>query len=64
MATVLQSNLTASQENAAIALEGEDTLSDPQRQDLYRLLMDLSRRTGDFDKARFYRDAYRALRGR
>lgn len=64
VATVLQSNLTASQENAAIALEGEDTLSDPQRQDLYRLLMDLSRRTGDFDKARFYRDAYRALRGR
>ena len=63
VARLVQGNVAASLESATAALHGESSLSDDQRLDLYRLLMELSRRSGDFDKARVYRDAYRELRG-
>ena len=63
MARLLQGNVDASLESAMRATEDEEALSEPQRLDLYRILMELNRRTGDFDAAARYRDAYRALRG-
>jgi len=63
VARLIQGNPTESLANAAVALEGEETLTVEQRLDLYRLLMELTRRTGDFERAREYRDAYRALSG-
>lgn len=62
-ARLLQGNVEVALENAALAMADETSLSEQQRADLYRLLMDLHRRTGDFEEARRYRDAYRALRG-
>lgn len=62
-ARLLTGNLPVAIENANRALSMEDTLEDEQRLDLYRLLMELNRRTGDFDEARRFRDAFRALRG-
>ena len=62
-ARLLQGNVEAALENANLALADETSLNDQQRGELYRLLMELHRRTGDFDAARRYRDAYRALRG-
>lgn len=62
-ALLLQGNVEAALESANLAIEGEATLNEQQRGDLYRLLMELHRRTGDFDAARRYRDAYRQLRG-
>lgn len=64
VARLLQANVPAALEAAQAALEQESTLSDPQRADLYRLLMELHRRAGDFDRAREFRDAYRALTSR
>ena len=63
IARLVQSNVGASMESALRALEDEAALSEQQQGDLYRLLMELSRRTGDFEGASRYRDAYRALRG-
>ena len=63
VARLIRGNVRVSLENATIALEGEDTLTVEQRLELYRLLMELTRRTGDFERAREYRDAYRALAG-
>ncbi|MDH3272070.1 MAG: hypothetical protein OEN56_12090 [Gemmatimonadota bacterium] len=63
VARLLQGNTGAALESATRALEGEDALSVDQRAELYRLLMELHRRTGDFDAARRFRDAYRAIRG-
>jgi tetratricopeptide (TPR) repeat protein len=63
VARLVQSNLPVALENANAAVALEDTLDDEQRLDLYRLMMELSRRSGDFDEARRYRDLYRALRG-
>ncbi len=63
VARLVQGNPTEALASAAVALEGEDTLTVEQRLDLYRLLMELTRRTGDFELAREYRDAYRALSG-
>jgi len=64
IATLLQSNVEGSLENAGRALEGEDDLTVDQRKDLYRLLMGLYRRSGEFDQARRFRDAYRSLQDR
>ena len=63
VARLVQGNVDASLENAMEAVGDEEALSDTQRLDLYRLLMELNRRAGDFDAARQYRDAYRVLRG-
>ena len=62
-ARLLQGNVEAALEIANLALADEASLNDQQRGELYRLLMELHRRTGDFESARRYRDAYRALRG-
>lgn len=62
-ARLLQANVDAALERANLALSDEDALNEPQRLELYRLMMELHRRTGDFDEARRFRDAYRALRG-
>ena len=63
VARLVQGNVEAALQSANQALAGEDALSTEQRLELYRLLMELHRRTGDFDEARRFRDAYRALRG-
>lgn len=63
VARLVQGNVDAALESANRALDDVDALSTEQRLDLYRLLMELHRRTGDFDEARRYRDLYRALRG-
>lgn len=63
VARLVQGNVEAALESANRALAGEDALSTEQRLELYRLLMELHRRSGDFDEARRFRDAYRALRG-
>ena len=63
VARLVQSNVSVALEHAEVALAAEGTLTDPQRVDLYRLLMELYRRAGDFDRAREFRDAYRTLRG-
>jgi len=62
-ARLLTGNLPVALDNASQALSLEEELDDDQRLDLYRLLMELNRRTGDFDEARRFRDAFRALRG-
>jgi tetratricopeptide (TPR) repeat protein len=63
VARLVQSNLPVALENANAAVALEETLDTDQRLDLYRLMMELNRRAGDFDEARRYRDLYRALRG-
>ncbi len=63
VARLVQGNVEAALQSATQALAGEEALSTEQRLELYRLLMELHRRTGDFDEARRFRDAYRALRG-
>jgi tetratricopeptide (TPR) repeat protein len=63
VARLVQGNPPVALENATTALEGEETMTVEQRLDLYRLLMELTRRTGDFERAREYRDSYRALSG-
>lgn len=63
VARLIQGNIDEALVSANRALQGEDALSDEQRLELYRLLMELHRRTGNFDEARRFRDAYRALRG-
>jgi tetratricopeptide (TPR) repeat protein len=62
-ARLLMGNLPAALENASAALTLEESMTVEQRLELYRLLMELNRRAGDFDEARRYRDAFRALRG-
>ena len=63
IARLTQGNVSSALESATAALDGLDALSEAQQLELYRLLMELTRRTGDFDKAAEYRDAYRVLRG-
>jgi len=63
VARLTMGNVPAALESAMSAYENEASLTVEQRLDLYRLLMELNRRTGDFDRAREFRDAYRALRG-
>lgn len=63
VARLVQANVDAALESATRALDDQEALSTEQQLDLYRLLMELHRRTGDFDSARRYRDLYRALRG-
>ena len=63
VAQLVQSNAAVALENAALSLEAEDTLDTRQRSELYRLLMELHRRSGDYDQARQFRDAFRQLRG-
>lgn len=63
VARLVQSNVDAALESANRAFADEDALSTEQRLDLYRLLMELHRRSGNFDEARRFRDLYRALRG-
>ncbi len=63
VARLVQGNVEAALESANRALAEEEALSTDQRLELYRLLMELHRRAGDFDAARRFRDAYRALRG-
>lgn len=62
-ALLLQSNVPEALGRARHALTGEATLTTAQRLDLYRLLIGLYRRSGDFDQARHFQEAYRALRG-
>jgi tetratricopeptide (TPR) repeat protein len=61
MASLLQSNPDAALTNATAALGREDDLEVSERRSLYLLLMSLHRRLGQFDDARRFRDAYRAL---
>lgn len=63
VARLTQGNVPEALDSAMQAYEAEDTLTTEQRLDLYRLLMELNRRTGNFDQARLFRDAYRSLRG-
>ena len=63
VARLVQSNVDVALESARRALQDEEALSQEQRLELYRLLMELHRRAGDFDEARRFRDMYRALRG-
>ncbi len=60
-ATLLQTNVPAALDHATHALAREAELSVDQRKTLYRSLMDLYRRFGDFDRARAFRDRYRTL---
>jgi tetratricopeptide (TPR) repeat protein len=62
-ARLVQANLPAALESAMAAYALEDTMTVEQRLDLYRLLMELHRRSGDFEGARRFRDAFLALRG-
>jgi len=62
VARLVQGNLPAALESATMAAADVEALSVEQRLDLYRLLMELNRRAGDFDKAREYRDAFMTLR--
>ena len=62
VARLVQGNLPVALEHATQAAADADALAVEQRLDLYRLLMELNRRTGDFDEARRYRDAFQALR--
>lgn len=64
VARLLQANVPAALEAAEEALAEEATLEDPQKAELYRLMMELHRRAGDFDRARDFRDRYRALTSR
>jgi tetratricopeptide (TPR) repeat protein len=63
VARLVQGNVDAALESANAAVAEEEALTVEQRLELYRLLMELNRRAGDFDQARAFRDAYRALRG-
>lgn len=60
-AALLRRNVPAALEHATNALAREDELDAGQRRTLYRLMMDLYRRSGDFDRARNFRDRYRSL---
>lgn len=62
VARLVQGNLPVALENASRAADDAESLPVEQRLDLYRLLMELNRRSGDFDAARQYRDAFQALR--
>lgn len=62
VARLVQGNLPVALEHANQAAADADALAVEQRLDLYRLLMELNRRTGDFAEARRYRDAFEALR--
>ncbi len=61
VASLVQGNFESALESATHALGMVDLLTIDQQRDLYRLLMGLYRRSGDFERAREYRDAYRAL---
>jgi len=63
IARLVQGNVDLGLERAHAALAVEETLEPTQRAELYRLLMELHRRVGDFEQARAFRDAYRTLRG-
>lgn len=62
VARMVQGNLPVALEHANSAAADAEALPVEQRLDLYRLLMELNRRNGDFDQARVYRDAFEALR--
>jgi tetratricopeptide (TPR) repeat protein len=62
VARLVQGNLPAALESATLAAANVESLSVEQRLDLFRLLMELNRRAGDFDEARKYRDAFTTLR--
>ncbi len=64
VARLVAANLPAALESATAAQRLEEQMTVEQRLDLYRLLMELHRRAGDFEEARRYRDAFQALRGR
>ncbi|MDH5234343.1 MAG: hypothetical protein OEW77_05235 [Gemmatimonadota bacterium] len=63
IATLLQGNVALALRSAEQALAREASLTPEQRKSLYRLLMGLHRRAGDFEKARRFRDALLAPRG-
>ncbi len=62
VARMVQGNLPVALEHATAAADDAEAIPVEQRLDLYRLLMELNRRNGDFDQARVYRDAFEALR--
>jgi tetratricopeptide (TPR) repeat protein len=64
IASLVQGNVELALENASRALAGEADFTIEQRKDLYRLLMGLYRRSGNYDQARQFRDAYRSLEER
>ena len=63
IATLLQGNVALALRSADQALAREASLTPEQRRALYRLLMGLHRRAGDFEKARRFRDALLDPRG-
>ena len=63
VARLVQGNLPVALEHANSAAADAEAIPVEQRLDLYRLLMELNRRNGDFEQARIYRDAFQALRG-
>ncbi len=64
VASLLRGNTETALAQATLSLERIDQLNLEQQRDLYRLLMGLYRRAGDFERAREFRDAYRALPAR
>jgi tetratricopeptide (TPR) repeat protein len=64
LATLVRSNVEAALRSGNLALQRDADLTGEQRRNLYRLLMDLYRRSGQFDQARRFRDAYRSVEPR
>jgi tetratricopeptide (TPR) repeat protein len=64
LANLLRSNEEAALANGNLALARDRELTVDQRKNLYRLLMGLYRRSGQFEQARRFRDAYRAVEAR
>ena len=60
-AALLQTNVDAAIERAKEALARVSDLTTEEKKNLYRLLMGLHRRAGDFEEARRYRDAFRSI---
>ncbi|QXD15900.1 hypothetical protein GQ464_002830 [Rhodocaloribacter litoris] len=60
-AKILQNDLQSALNYAHMALEEKELLNLEDQQELYRMLVNLSRRQGDLEQARSYMQAYRAL---
>ncbi|MFN0098430.1 MAG: hypothetical protein ACKVS7_07140 [Gemmatimonadaceae bacterium] len=63
IATLLRGNVPLALARAERALALEESLVPEQRRALYRILMDLHRRAGDFERARLFRDRLGAPQG-
>ncbi|RMF59673.1 MAG: hypothetical protein D6746_07965 [Bacteroidetes bacterium] len=58
---ILQNDLRSALNYAHMALEEKERLNLEDQKELYRILINLSRRQGDLEQARSYMQAYRAL---